>query len=451
MTASVAPAPVDRAVPTGRIWNIPDRSVGLAGHRQLLAAVHRTLRVGERALLCTDARRAGTGATTAAVEFAHRHARDYDVAWRIPAADPELVPIELAALADALGLAQVTDDAETATSRLLDALRHRDRYLLVFDDAESPRQLARFLPAGAGDVVIVSADPAWRTHATAHPVEPFTRAESVALLRARRPDLPVDVAARFAAALADLPLAVDPAATLLAASGTDVGQLLGRLDQVGHGGRPDPAAAVWDVAFEHLAAENPAALALLTLVAWLGPEPVPLHLVTDHPHALPPVLADVARDPAVFDRLTTDLRRRGLARLTHESITLHRVPAALLVARTAAEHSGRRHGRLGRRCRPAAAGGRSWLSRREGRLGYLAAVTAARAGRDRPRTPPRPGIRGCGLAAPPRRPIPGCAWSTPGRCAAVPGRGRPLRRAAVARGARGPRPTRQADTVPAAA
>ena len=340
MTAGAAPVRTEKAGPTERIWNIPDRSVGLAGHRQLLAAVHRTLRAGERALLCTDARRAGTGATTAAVEFAHRHARDYDVAWWIPAADPELVPIELAELAEALGLARVTDDAEAATSRLLDALRHRDRYLLVFDDAENPRQLARFLPPGAGDVVIVSADPAWRTHATAHPVDPFTRAESVALLRARRPDLPVDVAARFAAALADLPLAVDTAATLLAASGTDVEQLLRRLDRIGHDGRPDPAAAVWDVAFDHLAAEDPAALALLALVAWLGPGPVPLHLVTDHPHALPPVLADVARDPAAFNRLTADLRRRGSARVGVESMALHRVPAALLVARTAAEHCG---------------------------------------------------------------------------------------------------------------
>jgi hypothetical protein len=188
--------------------------------------------------------------------------------------------------------------------------------------------------------VIVSADPAWRTRATAHPVDPFTRAESVALLRARRPHLTVDVAARVAAALADLPLAVDPAATLLAASGTDVEQLLRRLDRVGDGGRPEPAAAVWEVAFDHLAAEDPAALALLTLVAWLGGGPVPLHLVTDHPQALPPVLADVARDPAAFDRLTTDLRRRGSAGLGLGSMALHRVPAALLVARTAAEDCG---------------------------------------------------------------------------------------------------------------
>ena len=351
MTAGVAPGRAEQAGPrdtslpaTGpadRIWSIPDRSVVLPGHRQLLAAVHRTLRAGEPALLSTDGARTGTGATTTAIEFAHRHARDYEVAWWIPAADPELVPIELATLAEALGLARVTDDAEAATSRLLDALRHRDRYLLVFDDTENPRQLARFLPAGAGDVVIVSPDPDWRTYATAHPVRPFTRAESVALLRARRPDLPVDAADRVAAALEDLPLAVDPAAALLAESGMDVEQLLRRLlDRIGHGDRSDPAVAIWDVTFDRLAAEDPAALALLTLVAWLGPEPMPLRLVVDHPHALPRTLADTVRDPAAFDRLTTGLRLRGPARTTPASVALHRVPAALLMARTAGEHPG---------------------------------------------------------------------------------------------------------------
>ena len=110
----------------------------LAGHRRLLAAVQRTLQAGRRVLLCPTAGRAGTGATTAMVEFAHRNARDYDIAWWIRAADPELVPDELAALAETLGVAGTDDDAETAAARALQALRHRDRYLIVFDDGCQP-------------------------------------------------------------------------------------------------------------------------------------------------------------------------------------------------------------------------------------------------------------------------------------------------------------------------
>jgi hypothetical protein len=341
-TAPVVPGGdplAEAAAPTARAWNVPDRFVVLPGHRQLLATVRRTLRAGRRALLCPVEDRVGTGATTAMVEFAHRNARDYEVAWWVRAVDPELVPDQLAALGEALGVAD-SGDAETTAARALHSLRHRDRYLIVFEDAATPHQLARFLPTGPGDTVIISSDPAWREYATAHPVGPFTRPESVALLRARRPDLPVDAAARVAAALDDVPLAVDPAAALLAETGAYVEQFPSLLSERSRqGGTPNPVVAVWGVVFDHLATNDPAALALLTLVAWLAPEPVPLRLLPACPPE-PRALADAAQDPAALARSTDVLRRCGAVRITSGEIALHRVPAALLVARTAGERLG---------------------------------------------------------------------------------------------------------------
>jgi hypothetical protein len=327
--------------PSPRVWNVPNRSVVVAGHRQLLAAVQRTLQAGSRALLCPAQDRAGTGATTAMVEFARRHAHDYDIVWWVRATDPELVPDELSALAVTLGMACTHDDAETAAARALDTLRHRDRYLLVFDDAANPNQLARFLPTGPGDIVIISSDPAWRSCATAHTVEPFSRVESVALLCARRPDLPVDTAARIATALDDVPLAVDPAAALLADTRTDAEQFLRLLSgRIRRSRTPDPVLATWEVVFDHLAADDPAALALLTLAAWLGPEPVPLRILADHPHELPEILADAALNPAPLARPAASLRRRGTAQITSDAIVLHRIPAELLLRRTAGDRLG---------------------------------------------------------------------------------------------------------------
>jgi hypothetical protein len=74
-------------------------------------------------------------------------------------------------------------------------------------------------------------------------------------------------------------------------------------------------------------------MALLTVVAWLGPEPVPTALLTGHADRLPPTLA--APDAV---ELTATLARRGLATADHESVQLHRTPAAHLVRRTTAEH-----------------------------------------------------------------------------------------------------------------
>ena len=332
---TVRPGTLSGRSVSGRTANVPVRSVPLVGHMALLAAVQRTLRIGRSALLCPAEGRAETGATTAMVEFAHRNADDYDLAWWIRATDSELVPDELAALAEAVGVAGVHDDAETAAARALEALRHRDRWLLVFDDAANPHQLTRFLPTGPGHLVIISSDPGWRSYATAHTVEPFTRAESVGLLTARRLDLPADDAVRVAAALEDLPAAVDPAAALLARTGTSADSFLRLLAHRCVGGRPDPVAATWRIAVDRLDAVDPVGLAVLTLVAWLGPDPVPLRVLVEHPDLLPATIADVARSPVALTERITDLWCHGLIGVTAAGVRLPRRPTALLVARTA--------------------------------------------------------------------------------------------------------------------
>jgi hypothetical protein len=191
-------------------------------------------------------------------------------------------------------------------------------------------------------VIITSRNPDWTGIATPLPVQEFTRAESVRLLRSRLPRLAAGDAARVAGTLGDLPLAVDQAAALLAETGMAVQAYLDLLAERTHdvlaqgdppGGYPVSLTASWTVAFDRLATDNPAALRLLTLAAWLSPEPVPLTLITDHTARLPAELAIIAADPLALAKVTATLRRRALARITTGSLQLHRVPTALLRAR----------------------------------------------------------------------------------------------------------------------
>ena len=229
-------------------------------------------------------------------------------------------------------------------ARLLGELARRERWLLVFDNAEDPRALSRWLPEGPGRVLITSRNPAWHGIAATVGVREFTRAESITLLRRLAADLTEVEADRVTDAVGDLPLAVEQAGSLLADTGLTVDKYLRLLaeraqDVLDHdpgGAYPQSLAASWAVAFDRLAADDPTALDLLTVVAWCGPEPVPLSLLTDHPDPLPDRLRPVATDPLVLARCTTILHRRGIATVSPHGIQLHRIPAALLRARSQA-------------------------------------------------------------------------------------------------------------------
>ncbi|GAA4412755.1 hypothetical protein GCM10023148_06690 [Actinokineospora soli] len=270
---------------TRRVWGIPARSARFVGREALLDG----LRPGVVALHGI----AGVGKTAAAVEYAHRHGDEYDVAWWVPAESPELIPAHLAGLARALGV----DADEHNLARLMGELRARDRWLLVFDNAEEPAALTPFLPGGRGHVIITSRNPDWGRLARPVAVGGFTRAESVAVLRERAPGLAG--AERVAEALGDLPLAVDQAAALLSDTGWSAEQYL---DLLGELARSVLGGASWAVAFDRLAEDDPAGLELLSILAWCAPDPVPVTLVTDNAALLPDPLAAVAADPIGVNR-----------------------------------------------------------------------------------------------------------------------------------------------------
>ena len=71
---------------------------------------------------------------------------------------------------------------------------------------------------------------------------------------------------------------------------------------------PVSLAASVQIALDRLAAQPPAALQLLTLAAYLAPEPIPLTLFSTHPGEFPDPLAAVGGDPLAFTALVRLLR-----------------------------------------------------------------------------------------------------------------------------------------------
>ncbi|MGX7823500.1 FxSxx-COOH system tetratricopeptide repeat protein [Actinokineospora sp. 24-640] len=311
---------------TKRVWSIPARLASFVGRERLLADLESILDFRGEAVVHAVHGMPGVGKTITAIEYAHRRGGHYDVAWLVNAENAELIPAQLVELAKARGI--VADTTKATIVQLMAELRVLDRWLLIYDNANSPDDLNPYLPGGRGHVLITSRNPWWEAVAASVDVPEFSRAESVQVLLSRVPDLAEPE--RVAEALGDLPLAIDHAAALLAITGWSADTYLDLLRS-----RPgDLMDTSWSLSFDRLAEASPAAYQLLCLIARLAHEPVPLTMITDYPMLLPQPLASAVTDLVALAEIQSALWHHGLARVTPGTVHLHRVPAALLRAWT---------------------------------------------------------------------------------------------------------------------
>jgi hypothetical protein len=343
------PVPADKpgfagALPA--VWKVPLRNPRFTGRDGMLAELRRRLHSGEATLVVQALYGlGGVGKTQLALEYAHRFAADYDLVWWVDAEQPVLIREQLAALAARLDLPSGPTVADTV-DRLRTELRGRDRWLLVLDNAERPADVAGCLPGGAGHVLITSRNPGWGALGERLEVDVLTRAETIALLRARIPALGEELADKLAAELGDLPLAAAQAAGYLEQTDlppadylrrfrTRRTSLLARGEVLGYAGRLDTA---WALSLERLRDQDPAAVQLLELAAFLAPEPIPLALFTGHPELLSEPLRGIAADPDALADTVGALVGYSLARRSPDGFQVHRLVQAVIRHQLPREH-----------------------------------------------------------------------------------------------------------------
>ncbi|MBT1090609.1 FxSxx-COOH system tetratricopeptide repeat protein [Streptomyces sp. Tu102] len=328
-----------------RIWSVPARNPSFTGRSAVLERLRDSLGPGAGPTpspyaLCGLG---GVGKTQIALEYVHRFGADYDLAWWIPAARDELVVDSLADLAHRLGLG-AGDDRDQSAREVCEHLRRSApalRWLLVFDNAEEPQEVSRYFPGGTGHLIVTSRNSAWLRYAEAVEIDTFLREESIEHLLRREGALRLADAERVAAAVDDLPMALDQAGTWLAETGTPVDAYLAELEQQAErvlslgwaANYPQPVGATWTLSIERLKERSPAAVRLLQLCAFFAAEPIPMKLL--YSDQMVRVLAE--EDPAlqekmVLGRVFREIGRFGLAKVDRatESIHVHRLVQAVL-------------------------------------------------------------------------------------------------------------------------
>jgi TIR domain len=330
------------------VWQVPARNPNFTGRDGELEDLARAVAGGSRVTVESLRGMGGVGKTQLATEYCYLHAGDYDLVYWVAAEEPATIPDQFSALARDLGL-DPAPDPDGLRVQVHDELRRVPGWLLVFDNADQVEDIRAWLPGGPlplgipGHVIVTTRRGGFAALGQVLELDVIDLPAAVTLLRTRVPHVPEDVGEQIARELGQLPLALEQAAAYLDRSAmppSDYLALLARRakDLYPRGqvaGRGDTIATLWDITFERISAEAPAAVVLLDLCACLAPEPIPLDLFTGHAGLLPPPLAAAAAaaDVLAFNDVVAVLVDYSLAKRTQAGLQLHRLVQGVLRAR----------------------------------------------------------------------------------------------------------------------
>jgi tetratricopeptide (TPR) repeat protein len=265
--------------------------------------------------------------------------------WWIDAEKRASISDQFAALAIRLGLDPATDP-EVIQAQVHDRLRGGLRWLLIFDHADSVKDIQPWLPAGplplgvSGHVIITTQRGGFAALGRVVNLDVIAMDNAVQLLRTRLADLEEDTAEKIAEELGRLPLALEQAAAYMDVSEMPCREYLELLRTRASdmhklspdGSREGTIATLWDISLDRVRTESPSAFQLLAVCSYLGTNPIPLGLFFRHPDLLPEPLSSAAADKLTFSATVAVLADYSLAKRTIEGLEVHRLIQATMRA-----------------------------------------------------------------------------------------------------------------------
>jgi hypothetical protein len=332
--------PARKSEPEFPIFEIPFyRNPNFTGREEILAEIDENLSSGGRSI----PRQAltglgGVGKSQIAVEYAYRHAEEYDLIWWVRAESEATMLADYQELVNRLKLAVKRSAEQTV---FVNAVRgwlgkKARKWLLIFDNAEEAKQWHEFLPVSRnGKILITSRNPNWRHLANVCAITSFSIDEGKEAERflLRRTGLQDQAAAdRVARLLGGFPLALEQGAAFINQGGTSLNSYATfyqeqRKELWQQEEAPQDYMATltttWELAFQQIKERVPAAMELLNLCAFLVPDDIPLSILAEGSASLPSELAKVVSKPLELGNPVAALYGYSLVGRHGESLTVH--------------------------------------------------------------------------------------------------------------------------------
>jgi tetratricopeptide (TPR) repeat protein len=330
-----------------RVWNVPDnRNPNFTGRTQLLDDLRGALTSDQPATLIQALTGlGGVGKTQIALEYAYRYRAEYEIVWWVRAEEPATLAADFAVLATELDLPARNASEQTA---IVKAVRHwlsqtTRQWLLIFDNAQK-KDITGYLPQGVvGHVLITSRTPSWRAVAGdgVLRVRLMKPEEAVEFLIKRTGSADAQTALALAEELGFLPLALEQAGAYIEETSISRAEYLNlfqteweRLLRVEPDLQQRTVATTWEISFEKVKQESPAAEDLLSLCAFLAPDEIPLKVLTRKERQsqhLTACLAKAIKKPGALIDVISALRRYSLVKVATENylLSVHRLVQAV--------------------------------------------------------------------------------------------------------------------------
>jgi tetratricopeptide (TPR) repeat protein len=309
--------------------NLPLRNRNFQGREDLLERLRDAIAAPGGAILHALAGMGGVGKTELAIEYAHRHPDDHSfICWLRGGG-----AAEFAALADVFGLPERTNaDQNLIVEAVKRELAASENWLLIFDNVETPQDIASFVPnTSSGRILVTTRYQAWGAVGKAIDVDVMKRGDAITLLVSRSGAGDPAGANELADELGDLPLALEQAAAYIEQNAKTFDGYV-RLFRTHHRKElSSVVATTLNLSFDGIQSKNPVAADLLKLYAFVAPGDIPRTLLSDTAVAVPEELRVLAADELLMDKAIRTLLDYSAVRAEKNSVGFH--PLSQLVIR----------------------------------------------------------------------------------------------------------------------